>query len=148
MLIKCFVTGLTATSNVDACNDLTSISNSALEQGSLTLTPTSDSYDIAAYAWDPCSCGVGRAVTNYNGNDEIQWAYSVLNKALSWEDSEIDTSTDGYDWQTAVAHETGHNIGLADYTSNVYIMYGTLGQNDADRTLSTHSIGHIEDEYQ
>jgi len=27
-------------------------------------------------------------------------------------------------------------------------MYGTLGQNDADRTLSTHSIGHIEDEYQ
>lgn len=41
----------------------------------------------------------------------------------------------------------GHNVGLAHYTSNAYIMYATLGQNDADRTLTSHSIGHLEDEY-
>ena len=89
--IKCFVTGLTATSNVSACNDLTSISNSALEHGALTLTTTTSSYDIATYAWNPCSCGVGRAVTNYN-NGDIQYAYSVLKKALSWEDSTVATN--------------------------------------------------------
>ncbi len=145
---KCYVTGLTATSNVNACGDI-SISTNELEQGSLTITSTS-SYgaDVKVYAWNSCNCGVGKSVTNYNTNGEIQWSYNVLNKQLSYEDSNIDTSTNGYDWKTATAHEMGHSVGLADYTSNAYIMYGSLGQNDADRTLTTHSKNHIASEYQ
>jgi len=145
MTFRCLVSGLTATANVNDCSDI-STSTNALEQGSLTLTSGGIGSDVSVYAWANCNCGVGRASTTYIGG-EIYYAYNILNKQLSWEDSTIDTSTDGYDWQTATAHEMGHNIGLADWTNPHYFMYGVLLENDRDATLTTHSEDHIEDEY-
>ena len=143
----CRVTSLpNASSNVNDCTDVETATD-RLEHGSLTVDEDGIGSDIPLYAWANCSCTAGRASTTYNSNDEIIAAYSVMNKDLNWEDSVLDTTTDGYDWQTATAHELGHNIGLAHYSGNAYVMYSTLVLNDADRNPSSHTIDHIEDKY-
>ena len=121
----CRVSDLNKTSNVDECNDITT-STGVLEHSKLVIDDEGSGSNIVVYAWVNCSCSAGRASTTYNSNNETTYAFSVLNKNLKWEDSTLDKSTDGYDWQTATAHEIGHNVGLGHHTSSTHLMYSTL----------------------
>ena len=144
---NCNASGMTTTTNVDICGDVSS-SKSELEKGSLTLT-ASDSGEIILYGWTSGidSSKIGKAVTTYNSNNVITDAYLVMNKNKSFEDSTVDTTNSAYDWKSAVIHELGHNVGLAHYTSSGNLMYSSLSVDTTQRSLSSHSSGHISNNY-
>lgn len=146
---KCIsVSGITKTSNVDPCGDIATTTNVwEVSDSDLTITGvTSGSYDIPVYAWTSGVSGAGKTVLYITGTT-IDSGYVAMNKNLSWEDSNVDTSSDGYDWMTATGHEFGHVSGLSHYTANAYIMFSPLGENDADRNPTSHSTNHIKDNY-
>lgn len=143
------VSGITKTSNVDPCGDLNEASNLWEFSGS-TLDidgVTSGSYEIPVYAWTSGVSGAGKTVLYWNGAGDYYTGYVAMNKNLSWEDSNVDTSSDGYDWITATGHEFGHVAGVSHYSNQYYIMYSTLGENDANRYVTTHTKNHITGNY-
>ena len=143
------VSGITKTSNVDPCGDL-DISSNYWEIPGSTLTingVTSGSYEIPVYAWTSGISGAGKTVLHWNDDGDYSAGYVVMNKNVSWEDSTVDTSTDGYDWKTATGHEFGHVAGVGHYTNPYYIMTNPLYDNDANRYVNIHTKNHIVGNY-
>lgn len=142
------VSGITKTATVSPCNDLTTSSNVwEITNSNLTFTEVTTGADIPVYAWTSGVSGAGKTVTYLSGST-ITNAYIAMNKNLSWEDSAVDTSSNGYDWRTATGHEFGHAAGLAHRSATpLTIMESTIAMNEYHRSPSSHDEQHLKDNY-
>ncbi len=141
------VPNITHTSNVNPCGDLNSSSNvwEAGSGNSWDLDPSSSGWPV--YAWSLPSGTGGETYVAYNSSGEARYAWIVMNKNLSWEDSNKDWWTSGYDWRTFTGHEFGHLAGISHTSNSNSIMYDSRGPNDAERSPPQHEINHMKDKY-
>lgn len=139
---------ITKTSNVSPCNDLATSSSvwNGISGSTWSIAKLSTGWPV--YAWTTLPSGeVGRTVIYFNLDGTPNSAYIAINKNLSWENSQLDIFSSGYDYRSATGHEFGHLAGMDHSTSTGSVMYDPLGADQVRRNPDNHDKTELANKY-